>query len=189
MFLFYYYIRMETVNDGSTQYKRDFGKGWLSRDCNLFIMNVSTPFKHPIVHRAGTQHNFISSFHFCIVLGTTYNTKHGFLQEHSLMKNLTGKERSSESSRNLVAQLIRTVRAHHTFTLLKNISNKNTTCLTEMSATFMAPANFCNNLWYTPCRLACMTNIFFSMALPAHSGLWPLIQFRNHFSQTVELLG
>jgi hypothetical protein len=26
------------------------------------------------------------------------------------------------------------------------------------------------------------------MALPAHSGLWPLIQFRNHFSQTVGLL-
>jgi hypothetical protein len=30
---------------------------------------------------------------------------------------------------------------------------------------------------------------FFSMALPAHSGPWPLIQFRNHFSQMVELLG
>jgi hypothetical protein len=30
---------------------------------------------------------------------------------------------------------------------------------------------------------------FFSMALPAHSGPWPLIQFRNHFSQTVGLLG
>jgi hypothetical protein len=27
------------------------------------------------------------------------------------------------------------------------------------------------------------------MALPAHSGPWPLIQFRNHFSQTVGLLG
>jgi hypothetical protein len=27
------------------------------------------------------------------------------------------------------------------------------------------------------------------MALPAPSGLWPLIQFRNHFSQTIELLG
>jgi hypothetical protein len=26
------------------------------------------------------------------------------------------------------------------------------------------------------------------MALPAHSGPWSLIQFRNHFSQTVELL-
>jgi hypothetical protein len=31
-------------------------------------------------------------------------------------------------------------------------------------------------------------NIFF-MALPAHSGPRPLIQFRNHFSQTVGLLG
>jgi hypothetical protein len=32
--------------------------------------------------------------------------------------------------------------------------------------------------------------IFFLMALAAHSGPWPLIQFRNHFfSQTVELLG
>jgi hypothetical protein len=27
--------------------------------------------------------------------------------------------------------------------------------------------------------------IYFSMALPAHSGPWPLIQFRNHFSQKV----
>jgi hypothetical protein len=27
------------------------------------------------------------------------------------------------------------------------------------------------------------------MALPAHSEPWPLIQFRNHFSQTVGLLG
>jgi hypothetical protein len=27
------------------------------------------------------------------------------------------------------------------------------------------------------------------MALPAHSGPMPLIQFRNHFSQTVGLLG
>jgi hypothetical protein len=31
--------------------------------------------------------------------------------------------------------------------------------------------------------------IFFSMALPAHSGPRPLIQFRNHFSQTVGFLG
>jgi hypothetical protein len=31
--------------------------------------------------------------------------------------------------------------------------------------------------------------IFFSMALPAHSEPRPLIQFRNHFSQTVGLLG
>jgi hypothetical protein len=27
------------------------------------------------------------------------------------------------------------------------------------------------------------------MALPAHSGPWPLIQFRNHFSRTIGLLG
>jgi hypothetical protein len=27
------------------------------------------------------------------------------------------------------------------------------------------------------------------MALPVHSGSWSLIQFRNHFSQTVGLLG
>jgi hypothetical protein len=31
--------------------------------------------------------------------------------------------------------------------------------------------------------------ILFSMALPAHSGPWPLIQVRNNFSQTVGLLG
>jgi hypothetical protein len=30
---------------------------------------------------------------------------------------------------------------------------------------------------------------FFQMALPAHSGPRPIIQFRNHFSQTVGLLG
>jgi hypothetical protein len=30
---------------------------------------------------------------------------------------------------------------------------------------------------------------FFAMALPAHSGPRPLTQFRNHFSQTVGLLG
>jgi hypothetical protein len=30
---------------------------------------------------------------------------------------------------------------------------------------------------------------FLSMALPAHSGPWSLIQFRNHFSQTLGLLG
>jgi hypothetical protein len=30
---------------------------------------------------------------------------------------------------------------------------------------------------------------YFSMALPAHSGPRPLIQFRNHFSETVGLLG
>jgi hypothetical protein len=30
---------------------------------------------------------------------------------------------------------------------------------------------------------------FFLMALTAHSGPWPLIHFRNHFSQTVGLLG
>jgi hypothetical protein len=30
---------------------------------------------------------------------------------------------------------------------------------------------------------------FFSMALPSYSGPWPLIQFRNHFSQTVGHLG
>jgi hypothetical protein len=33
------------------------------------------------------------------------------------------------------------------------------------------------------------TKAIFSMALTAHSGLWPLIQFRNHFSQTVGLFG
>jgi hypothetical protein len=31
--------------------------------------------------------------------------------------------------------------------------------------------------------------IYFTMALPAHSGPWPRIQFRNHFSQRVGLLG
>jgi hypothetical protein len=31
--------------------------------------------------------------------------------------------------------------------------------------------------------------LFLPMALPAHSGPRPLIKFRNHFSQTVGLLG
>jgi hypothetical protein len=31
--------------------------------------------------------------------------------------------------------------------------------------------------------------VFFSIALPAHSGPWPLIQFRNHLLQTVGFLG
>jgi hypothetical protein len=35
----------------------------------------------------------------------------------------------------------------------------------------------------------CHGNVFSLMALPAHSGPWPLIQFRNHFSQTLGLLG
>jgi hypothetical protein len=30
---------------------------------------------------------------------------------------------------------------------------------------------------------------FFSMGLPAYFGSWPLIQFHNHFSQTVRFLG
>jgi hypothetical protein len=37
---------------------------------------------------------------------------------------------------------------------------------------------------FIPCHL-----FFFSMALPAHSGPRSLIQFHNHFSQTVVLLG
>jgi hypothetical protein len=32
-------------------------------------------------------------------------------------------------------------------------------------------------------------SIVFSMAFPTHSGLWPLIQFRSHFSQMLGLLG
>jgi hypothetical protein len=32
-------------------------------------------------------------------------------------------------------------------------------------------------------------SIFFAMALPAHSGTLSVIQFRNHFSQMVALLG
>jgi hypothetical protein len=38
--------------------------------------------------------------------------------------------------------------------------------------------------WYEP-----LYKVFLSMALPAHSGPWPFIQFRNHFSQTVGLPG
>jgi hypothetical protein len=46
---------------------------------------------------------------------------------------------------------------------------------------------------FTACKFYCwrsseVTNIFL-MALPAHSGPMPLISFRNHFSQTVGLLG
>jgi hypothetical protein len=34
-----------------------------------------------------------------------------------------------------------------------------------------------------------VAGISFATALPAHSGPWPLIQFRNHFSQTAGFLG
>jgi hypothetical protein len=42
---------------------------------------------------------------------------------------------------------------------------------------------------YFSCTSSKSNHDFFSMALPAHSGPRPLIQFRNHFSQTVGLLG
>jgi hypothetical protein len=38
-------------------------------------------------------------------------------------------------------------------------------------------------------RQMCGSSLFLSMALPAHSGPCPFIQFRNHFSQTVGFLG
>jgi hypothetical protein len=41
-------------------------------------------------------------------------------------------------------------------------------------------------IFYVPSH---STLFFFSMALPAHSAPWPLIQFRNHVSHPVELLG
>jgi hypothetical protein len=51
----------------------------------------------------------------------------------------------------------------------------------------------------TPVRLFCDTRFAtciatlqcacFILALAAHSGPWPLVQFRNHFTQTVGLLG
>jgi hypothetical protein len=34
-----------------------------------------------------------------------------------------------------------------------------------------------------------LPSIFFPMALPSHSGHWPLIQFRHHISETAGLLG
>jgi hypothetical protein len=38
--------------------------------------------------------------------------------------------------------------------------------------------------------VVCVCFFFFcTMVLPGHSGPWPLIQFRNHFSQMVGLLG
>jgi hypothetical protein len=45
----------------------------------------------------------------------------------------------------------------------------------------------CLNYGYNPSKSHPST--LFSMALPAHSGPRPLIHFRNHFSQTVGLLG
>jgi hypothetical protein len=57
-------------------------------------------------------------------------------------------------------------------------------------------------MWYHATRWGCtsrsphtsairayVSKISFSMALPGHSGPCPLVQFRNHFSQTVGLLG
>jgi hypothetical protein len=46
--------------------------------------------------------------------------------------------------------------------------------------------NVMSSLGHLVCAFMC---VCFSMALPAHSGPRPLIQFRNHFSQTVGLLG
>jgi hypothetical protein len=39
------------------------------------------------------------------------------------------------------------------------------------------------------CLIVFLPVNFISVALPGHSGARPLIQFRNHFSQTVGLLG
>jgi hypothetical protein len=39
------------------------------------------------------------------------------------------------------------------------------------------------------CDYVSISDYFFSVALPAHSGPRPLLQFRNHFSQSVGLLG
>jgi hypothetical protein len=64
---------------------------------------------------------------------------------------------------------------------------KNYYCWFSMSPLTRFPANlalnFLNILKYY------QVTIVFSIALPPHSGPRPLIQFRNHFSQTVGLLG
>jgi hypothetical protein len=49
--------------------------------------------------------------------------------------------------------------------------------------------NIAYKLYSLTTETVVLYRFFFSMALPAHSGPWPLIQFCNHFSQTVELLG
>jgi hypothetical protein len=49
-----------------------------------------------------------------------------------------------------------------------------------------------SNLGWDRDHSVCSFSRFYShflMALPANSGPWPLIQFRNHFSQRVGLLG
>jgi hypothetical protein len=45
------------------------------------------------------------------------------------------------------------------------------------------------NCLYNRCRFRYNSKLFFTIALPAHSGPRPLIQFRNHFSQTVGFRG
>jgi hypothetical protein len=59
-----------------------------------------------------------------------------------------------------------------------------------VSAVLLAMCGYGPGVWIrtgTSELLKCL--VLFSMALPAHSGPRPLIQFRNHFSQMVGLLG
>jgi hypothetical protein len=46
-----------------------------------------------------------------------------------------------------------------------------------------------SHTWNLKLTLCVGGSFFSSMAVPAHSGHWPLIQFCNHFSQTVKFLG
>jgi hypothetical protein len=63
--------------------------------------------------------------------------------------------------------------------------------LGQIYVTYVENKKYVKNLFEIPTRRNDLGELdfFFSMALPAHSGPWPLIQFRNHFSQTTGLLG
>jgi hypothetical protein len=74
---------------------------------------------------------------------------------------------------------------HSSFVLencLLQISAWRLTILTEINGGFLS-----NPKTYT--GIVSLFFFFFSMAPPVHSRPWPLIQFRNHFSQAVGLLG
>jgi hypothetical protein len=85
------------------------------------------------------------------------------------------------------------------FRLPSSCLRNNTRCVpclpfsvTEMSMDVILLVDYVNisfRPWKNTTFYHDLVHISFSLALPAHSGPWPLIQFRNHFSQTVGLLG
>jgi hypothetical protein len=105
---------------------------------------------------------------------------------------------------NLIFPTRATYPAHHTLLHIITLTILGEECISwSSSCNFLhahAPSCFEHpNIIFAPCfqtppeRRGTLSQlippIFFSTALLAHSGPRPLIQFRNHFSQTIKLLG